>query len=284
MIAADDGEPDADPPAGRGRRPDAVVRPARSGAGAVARGGGARRSAARSASLSVGASLVRRRRRSCPGSDRRRRSSASASSSGSCVRRGGVGRAGSSPRAAPRACAAPPGNRRTGRASGGVYAGTVPFRAGGAPSMARPERRQDGLGELVGRIVGGPGGLEAEGGADRQRRRATDGSGRRAGRPVPRRIWSRPSSSRISPDRAPLIAGPEARQRWIGRRPGGRRDVAEADDALVVGDPEDASHQPSGASDGPGHAGAQASVADADRVLAQERRAGRRQAFGHAAG
>ena len=54
-----------------------------------------------------------------------------------------------------------------------------------------------------------------------------------------RRIASRPSSSRISPDSDPANAGPRRSERWLGGRAGGRTDVAERDDALVVGHPQD---------------------------------------------
>ena len=111
--------------------------------------------------------------------------------------------------------------------------------------------------------------------------RATAGSRSSGGATSPSRIWSRPASSRISPDRAPAMAGPEPGERWVGRRAGAGRDVAEADDPVVVGHPQERQPPAVGRLGRAGHAGAVACVADADLVLAQERRAGRWESVGH---
>ena len=122
--------------------------------------------------------------------------------------------------------------------------------------------------------------LEPERGPDRQRARATAGSGRRAGRPAPSRIWSRPASSRISPDSAPVTAGPSRASGGSGGGPAAgatSRKLTTPRRRRPTGSPA-TSRRGLGR---PGHAGAERAVADADLVLAQERRTGRREAVGH---
>ena len=65
----------------------------------------------------------------------------------------------------------------------------------------------------------------------------------------PSRSWSRPPSSRISPGQRAADRRTETAERRIGRRPGGRGDVAEADDPSSSATQRIASHQPSGASE-----------------------------------
>ena len=146
-----------------------------------------------------------------------------------------------------------------------------------------PEPGQDLLRELVRAHRGATS-------AGSQRNAVRIASGQRQGRASSsggtsgvRRIARRPSSSRISPDSEPANDGPSRSSGGSGRRAGGRADLAEAHDALVVGHPEHGQPPVVGAVHGLGHAGLEAAVADADLLLAQERGAGMREAFGHRA-
>ena len=143
-----------------------------------------------------------------------------------------VARTGSASRRGPglRAGGAPPGSRRTCRASSGESSG---FGAEGARCPSRPvqaldgatERREDGLRELVGAHRRGARRLEAEGRPDRRAARARAGSGRPAGRAAeaqlePAGVLEDEPGQRAGDGRA------EARERRIGRRtrrPGRRR-------------------------------------------------------------
>ena len=145
-----------------------------------------------------------------------------------------------------------------------------------------PERGEDGLRELVGAHRRGPRGLEAERGADRRARSRHGRVGSSGGASVPRRSWSRPSSSRISPDSAPAIDGPRRASGGSGGGPAVGATSRKLTTPSSSATHTIASHQPSGASVGRDMPGAQPPVADADLVLAQERRTGRGEAFGHA--
>ena len=98
---------------------------------------------------------------------------------------------------------------------------------------------------------------------------------------MPTRIWSRPASSRMKPESAPDKAGPRRASGGSGGGPRRRRDVAEADDAVVVGDPHQRHPPAVGRLGRARHAGPERALADADLVLAQERRTGRRESIGH---
>ena len=124
--------------------------------------------------------------------------------------------------------------------------------------------------------------LEPEGRPHGQRARATAGSGRRAARSPPSRIWSRPASSRISPDSAPATAGPRRPSGGSGGGPAAGATSRKLTTPSSSATHSDGSHQPSGASDGRAIPARRTPVADPDLVLAQERRAGRRKAVGHA--
>ena len=126
----------------------------------------------------------------------------------------------------------------------------------------------------------GPGRLPAEGGPDR------GGHAPRPGRVVGRNDRSRGGSrggrrprgsSRSGIRPGPGRAEPAA-ARAAARRPARGR---ERDDAVVVGDPQDRQPPAVVGRGRTAHPGAERPVADADVVLAQERRAGRRQAVGH---
>ena len=248
-MTIDDEQGDPEPPAGaRGAAAGPVVRAAgpdgrrraavgrsgvadRSGSVAVVRVVGVASAASLSAASSVRVGAARRpgsssaasRRR--PARRRRRR-----------VRVGSVGApagSGSSPRAAAsrlRSSSMKSSNRsRIGPRS----LPAPPIRACASPSTARPEPGEDGLGELVrahrrrharartGRRRGSRAGP------------ATVGSGSSGGATRPRRIWSRPPSSRMRPDSAPLTAGPRRPSGGSGGGPAVRGDIAEADHARL---------------------------------------------------
>ena len=136
-------------------------------------------------------------------------------------------------------------------------------------------------GELVRAHRRGTGGFEAERGADRE------GRPPRPGRIVwrhetrERGCGSRPASSRISPERAPERAGPRRPSGGSGGGPAAGATSRKLHDAVVVADPQRGSptthlERPMGGSCP--HA---APVADAQLVLAQERRTGWRETLGH---
>ena len=267
-----DHDPEADAPAAA--HPGAVVGPARcvAGCGWAAAVAGSRRPARPR-------SGPRRRRR------RRRTPVVGVAVVGVAVVRVDAGSAASGPGRAPRAPAlragaAPPGSRRTGRASSAESSRYRPQGRWSASMEVRNAARTVSASSL-GRIAA------ARAGSKRNAARITSG-----GAPRTRRVLGRGErpEAHLQPavvleDQAGQRPGDrraETGERRIGRRPGGGGDVAEADDPLVVGDPDDRQPPAVGRIRGPGHPGAQASVADADLVLAEERRTGRRQAFGHA--
>ena len=169
---------------------------------------------------------VRRRRRRIV---RRLASSRSSSSSGSrssgSTRFGGFGASGRAPPApALRAGAAPPGSRRTGRASS---AESSRYRPQGRwrPSIEGRNAARTVSASSLGRIVAARAGSKRNAARIDQRRRATDGPDPRAGRASrgASAAGRRPrGSARTAPRRSTGRAGPAA-DRAAGRRSGRRR-------------------------------------------------------------
>ena len=147
-------------------------------------------------------------------------------------------------------------------------------------STARRKPARTCSASWFGRIVVDERGLPAERRADRERAAPRPGvvlgrgERREADREAPVLLADQPGQRAGE-------RGPEVQERRLGRRAGGRADLAEAHDALVVRDPEHGEPPVVGAVDGPRHAGQEAAVADADLLLAQERGAGVRESFGH---
>ena len=162
---------------------------------------------------------------------------------------------------------------------------TRPARSGPvrSPSTARTNPARTVSASSFGRIVA------ARAGSNRNAARIASGDAPRPVRVVGRGDQPEPH---LEP---PGILEDQARQRAadgrtepaegrVGRRPGVGRDVAEADDAVVVGDPQDGQPPAVGRVGRPGHAGEVGPVADADGMLAQERRTGRGRRSGTGAG
>ena len=267
---------------GAGRRPRHPWRASASGGGS----GSARRTRPRGLRRAcrrrAGRPRRRRARRSVPG-----RSPSPAGASGSAGSRGGVRPSASARR---RSSSRMNSSNRSPIATSLGESGTTGARRVGrwrrqarwSDSTARRKPARTCSASWFGRIVAARAGS--------QRNAARIASGQRHGRESSsggtsgtRRIARRPSSSRISPDSDPANDGPSCEQRRPGRRAGGRADLAEAHDALVVGHPEHGEPPVVGSVHGLGHPGLEAAIADADLLLAQERGAGVREAFGHRA-
>ena len=150
-----------------------------------------------------------------------------------------------------------------------------------APRRARRNAGQDGLGELVRAHRRGARRLEPEGRPDGQR--DAPRPGRVVGRGDRRRgaSASRPSSSRISPDSAPAIAGPRRPSGGSGGGPAAGATSRKLTTPSSSATHRTASHQPSGASDGRPIPARSVRSPIADLVLAEERRTGRRESVGH---
>ena len=148
------------------------------------------------------------------------------------------------------------------------------------PSMARRNADSTVSASSLSRIVA------TRAGSNRNAARMAAGArqgrvGSSGGAMAPSRELESPGVLEDEPRQGARDRRPESGERRIRRRPGGRRQVAERDDALVVGDPEDRQPPAVGRLGRTAHPGAECAVADTDLVLAHERRAGRRKAFGH---
>ena len=182
-----------------------------------------------------------------------------------------------------RAGAAPPGSRRTGRASSAESTRSSADQGRWSAFDGTAEAVEDGLGELVGAHRRGPRRLEPERGPDRQRRA-----------PRARRVVGRGDRPEAHLEPA-VVLEDQARQRpgdrraETGRAAGraaARRSGATSRKLTTPSSSATqriASHQPSGASEGRDIPARRRRSPMRTGVLAQERRAGRRQAFGHAA-
>ena len=225
---------------GRGRRGPAAAAPRRRRS---ARGPGA--GVVGSSSASASSSSGPRRVAPSPSARRRRRRRVAVVR---VTRLGGRSRVGSGPRRAPRFAPAQLLQEVVEQVAHVARSLRVGIGQGRwRPSTARTNAASTVSASSFGRIAA------ARAGSNRNAARTASAratAGRVVGRgDSPRRIWSRPRP-RGSGRTARRDRRAETGERRIGRRPGGRRDVAEADDPLVVGDPQIASHQPSGASDG----------------------------------
>ena len=167
--------------------------------------------------------------------------------------------------AAPRGGEAPPGSRRTGRASSGESS-RVRLRRRRAHGRCRPSTARRNAARTVSasslrRIVA------ARAGSNRKAARTASGArhGRvgSSGGAISAEAHLEPAGVlEDQPGQRARDGRPEAGERRVGRRAGGRRDVAEADDALVVGDPQDRQPPAVGRVGRPGHAGPERAVAD----------------------